>query len=111
MGIPIWEIQMTRVVVQCVISVSIFLGAILALSLDITSAQSGSDIVLYAAEAPVKSGWNVISDSTAAGGARLANADLGAPKLAAPLAFPVNYFEMTFSAQAGTAYRLWIRGK
>jgi len=102
---------MTRVVVQCVVSVSIFLGAILGLSLGLTSAQSGTDIVLYASEAPVKSGWNVVSDSTAAGGARLANPNLGAPKLAAPLVNPVNYFEMTFSAQAGTAYRLWIRGK
>ena len=102
---------MTRVVVQCLVSVSIFLGGVLALSLGITSAQSGNDIVLYAAEAPVKSGWNVISDSTAAGGTRLANPNLGVPKLAAPLANPAYYFEMTFNAQAGTAYRLWIRGK
>jgi hypothetical protein len=27
------------------------------------------------------------------------------------LAAPVNYFEMTFSAQAGVAYHLWMRGK
>jgi len=101
---------MRKVVVQCLVSVSFFVGAVLGLALSNTSAQSGTDVVLYAAEAPVKSGWNVVADSTAAGGARLANPNLGAPKLVAALASPSNYFEMTFSAQAGTAYRLWIRG-
>jgi endonuclease/exonuclease/phosphatase family metal-dependent hydrolase len=52
-----------------------------------------------------------VADSTAAGGARMANADLGAAKLSAPLAVPASYFEMSFNAQSGTAYRLWIRGK
>jgi len=37
--------------------------------------------------------------------------DAGAPKLSAPLASPTSYFEMTFNAQAGIPYRLWIRGK
>ena len=31
--------------------------------------------------------------------------------MATPAANPVDYFEMTFNAQAGRAYRLWIRGK
>ena len=35
----------------------------------------------------------------------------GAAKLSAPLASPANYFEMTFDAAGGVAYRLWIRGK
>ncbi|MEJ7617482.1 MAG: hypothetical protein WKF30_11095 [Pyrinomonadaceae bacterium] len=74
-----------------------------------TSAQ---DVVLYASETPVISGnWIVAADSTAAGGARLANPNLGAPKLSVPLAAPQDYFEMTFSAEAGRPYRLWLRGK
>ncbi len=70
------------------------------------------DVVLYAAEAPVRVGnWNLVSDSTAAGGVRISNPNAGAPKLAAPLANPADYFELTFNAQAGAAYRLWIRAK
>lgn len=70
------------------------------------------DVVMYAAEAPVRAGsWAPVSDASAAGGARLANPDAGAPKLVDALANPATYFEMTFQAQAGTPYRLWIRGK
>jgi len=39
------------------------------------------------------------------------NPDAGAPKLTLPLANPSDYFEMTFYAVAGRAYRLWMRGK
>ena len=70
------------------------------------------DVVLYASESNVRVGnWNVVADSTAAGGARMSNPDAGAPKLADALPNPTSYFEMTFQAQAGTPYRLWIRGK
>jgi endonuclease/exonuclease/phosphatase family metal-dependent hydrolase len=102
---------MRTVFIRYLVSVSISFGSVLGLIPSLSSAQSASDVVLYAAEAPVRSGWNIVADSTAAGGSRLANPNLGASKLAAPLANPGNYFEMSFSAQAGTAYRLWIRGK
>jgi len=70
------------------------------------------DVVLYAADAPVRSGaWTVVADATAAGGARLSHPDAGAAKLTSPLAQPVHYFEVTFNAQAGVPYRLWIRGR
>jgi acid phosphatase len=73
---------------------------------------SSNDVVLWAAEAPVKSGaWSVVADGTAAGGSRIANPDAGAPKRTTALASPTDFFEMTFNAQAGTNYRLWIRGK
>jgi hypothetical protein len=52
-----------------------------------------------------------VADTTAAGGARLWNADRAAAKIATALAAPANYFEMTFNAQAGVAYHLWMRGK
>ncbi|MEW6127522.1 MAG: PKD domain-containing protein [Acidobacteriota bacterium] len=71
-----------------------------------------TDVVLYAAESLVKVGsWQVISDSTAAGGRRLQNPDLGIAKLNTPMTKPKHYFEMTFNAQAGVPYRLWTRGK
>ena len=70
------------------------------------------DVVLYASESTVKVGnWSVVSDSTAAGGARMFNPDAGVAKLNDALRNPTSYFEMTFQAQAGTAYHLWIRGK
>jgi len=75
-------------------------------------ASNSNDVVLYASKAPVKAGtWNVVADSAAAGGYALATPDLGAPTIAAPLAQPVSYFQLTFPAYSGTAYHLWIRGK
>ena len=73
---------------------------------------ASSDVVLYAGEAPVRAGsWAVVSDTSAAGGLRIHHADAGAPKVTTPSANPAHYFEMTFTAEAGRAYRLWIRGK
>src|ERR1041384_8563110 len=90
----------------------LMLIAILVLLRLATTQAASTDIVLYASEATTKVGnWSVVADATAAGGARLANADLGGVKLVTPPANPPRYFEMTFNAQSNTAYRLWIRGK
>lgn len=70
------------------------------------------EVVLYAAEAPVvQGGWGVEADSSAAGGRLLRHPNAGAAKLGSALASPAHYFEMTFDAEAGVPYRLWIRGK
>ena len=72
----------------------------------------GGDIVVYASTALLKAGaWRVESDATAAGGARMRHPDAGAAKVAAASANPANYFEVTFNAEAGRGYRLWLRGK
>src|SRR6185369_14888928 len=52
-----------------------------------------------------------VSDITAAAGIRLQHADAGVPKITAPAINPPHYFEMTFNAEAGRPYRLWIRAK
>jgi hypothetical protein len=70
-----------------------------------------TDVVLYASEAARVGNYLVVSDGTAAGGARLHNPDAGAAKLSNALASPGTYAEMQFTAQAGVAYRLWIRGR
>ncbi len=73
---------------------------------------SADDIVLYAAEAPVRVGnWSPVADATAAGGQRMYNPDAAKPIVNPPSGNPANYFEMTFGAQAGRPYHLWIRGK
>jgi glucose/arabinose dehydrogenase len=70
------------------------------------------DIVLYAADVSASAGaWHPVADSTAAAQLRMHHPDAGAAKLAAPLANPANYFELTFTPVAGRPYRIWIRGK
>jgi PKD repeat protein len=77
-----------------------------------TSANPPTTVVLYASEATVRVGnWQVVNDASAAGGARMWNPDFGASKVNTASATPVSYFEMTFNAQANTAYHLWMRGK
>ena len=84
---------------------------LILLSWAFANAQT-SDVVLYASETTVKAGnWLVEADATAAGGARIRYPDAGGPKLTTALANPTHYFETTFTAQAGVAYRLWMRGK
>ncbi|HVL66470.1 MAG TPA: phospholipase D-like domain-containing protein [Vicinamibacterales bacterium] len=74
--------------------------------------STAQEIVLWAADATRTSGgWRLAADVTAAAGLRMHHPDAGAAKLNAPLASPTDYFELTFSAEAGKAYRLWIRGK
>ena len=93
------------------LALAIFLAAAASSLAPSVSAQT-SDIVLYAGEAPTRSGnWQVELDSTAAGGARMRYPDSGLPKLDPALANPTNYFEMSFNAVAGVPYRLWLRGK
>lgn len=76
------------------------------------AAAGTGDVVLYAAEATVRSGgWTIFPDSTAAGGARLSHPNASASKLVSPLGEPTDYFDLTFDAQAGIPYRLWIRAR
>ena len=71
-----------------------------------------ADIVLYASETTAKAGnWVTEADATAGGGTRIRYPDAGGAKLTTAFANPTHYFETTFVAQAGVAYRLWMRGK
>jgi len=77
----------------------------------LANAQS-ADVVLYASETTARVGnWQVEADASAAGGNRIRYPDAGGPKLTTAFANPAHYFETTFNAQAGVAYRLWMRGK
>jgi endonuclease/exonuclease/phosphatase family metal-dependent hydrolase len=73
---------------------------------------AADDVALLATNAStIQGNWTVQTDPTAAGGARLWNRDAAVAKLPAALASPTNYFELTFNAEAGRGYRLWIRGR
>jgi hypothetical protein len=70
------------------------------------------DVVLHAHNASTIVGnWQQVADSTAAGGARLWNPDAGVPKIGTASASPANFFELTFHADAGVPYYLWLRMK
>jgi beta-lactam-binding protein with PASTA domain/glutamine amidotransferase PdxT len=70
------------------------------------------EVVLHATMDPILGGgWTPTTDATAASGARLQNPNAGVRKPAAASASPTQYFELTFQAEAGKAYRLWLRGK
>src|SRR5689334_3541401 len=75
------------------------LGALM-LAGGLRTAAAGDDIVLYARNAVTLSGaWSRVTDSSAAGGARMANSDAGAAKLSAALASPASYFDVSFTAK------------
>jgi len=94
----------------CKLGRLVFISLLILQSWAITNAQT--DVVLYASETTAKAGnWLVEADATAAGGARIRYPDAGGPKLTTAAANPAHYFETTFTAQAGVAYRLWMRGK
>ena len=78
----------------------------------LTITVGAREVVLYASDATAIAGtWSLVADATAVGGTRIWNPDKGAAKLVTALAAPANYFEMTFQAEAGVAYHLWLRGK
>jgi acid phosphatase len=73
---------------------------------------SSTEIVLHTKTATASAGtFRIEPTSGAADGASEHHPDVGAAKLMEPLKAPVNYFEMTFNADAGRPYRLWIRAK
>jgi hypothetical protein len=74
----------------------------------------GSSVVLRPAKAAAGrmfGSWQTRTDATAAGGQALRNPDAAAPKIAPALAHPASYFEATFTANARTAYHVWVRMK
>lgn len=76
------------------------------------STSGGSDIVIWASNVgSIAGNWSKQFNSTAAGQTVLRNPDLGASKVPAPLASPLDYFDVSFSAVGGVPYRLWIRSR
>jgi len=68
------------------------------------------DQVIYASKGSIVGGeWRVVGDASAAGGARLENPDAGRAKVTTAVASPASYVEVSFDAEAGKPYRLWLR--
>jgi hypothetical protein len=81
-------------------------------SLIVDDVGAAVDVVQYATDATRVAGlWRTEPDPSAAAGQRLRHPNAYAPKLTAPLASPANFFELTFTADAGVGYRMWLRGR
>jgi len=75
-------------------------------------APTRDEIVLHAATGTnVLGAWTFEADASAASGVRLQNANLGVSKPATAAAMPAHAFDLTFEADAGRPYYLWVRGK
>ncbi len=86
------------------------------------AASSTAEIVIYASDIPPASlhgdphgdgAWAFASDPTSPGGVKLATPDNGFASTNVPVAPPQlqQYVDVTFNADAGTPYRLWLRVK
>jgi endonuclease/exonuclease/phosphatase family metal-dependent hydrolase len=85
---------------------------VLAILVGASASASAQEIVLQPGKSAVAIGaFTKVSDSTAAAGARISIPEAGRAKVTTANAAPTDYFEVTFTANAGTAYRLWFRGK
>ena len=104
---PLWGRSATRGRLNMARAVAPSTGG----SSDPPTTSGDSEIVLYASRAAAVGNWVPMSDAGAAGGSRMQSADFGAPKITAALAVPEHFFEMTFTAQAGKPYHLWVRAK
>jgi regulation of enolase protein 1 (concanavalin A-like superfamily) len=73
---------------------------------------SASNVVIYAGDVPlanVHGSWARQGDGSAAGGFKLVTPDVGYAEVNNPLASPAHYVDVTFNAEAGVAYRIWLR--
>jgi hypothetical protein len=74
--------------------------------------QSIPEIVLWAADASFDGRWTLVPDQTAAGGVRVYDPNLGAPKVTTPSAEPTtSTITLRFFADPTLTYKLWIRLK
>jgi FG-GAP-like repeat len=69
------------------------------------------EIVLYASQGLLEGAWQQRLDSTAADGVASWHPNANAPKLAAPLADPMNFLAFDFVPDPSQEYKLWIRLK
>jgi regulation of enolase protein 1 (concanavalin A-like superfamily) len=70
------------------------------------------NIVIYASDVTAANrhgSWSLAADPTAAGGSKLVTPDASVANTDAPLASPVDYFDVTFNANAGVPHTIWLR--
>jgi phosphatidylserine/phosphatidylglycerophosphate/cardiolipin synthase-like enzyme/regulation of enolase protein 1 (concanavalin A-like superfamily) len=76
------------------------------------ASSTPANIVIYASDIPAANrhgSWTIAGDSTAAAGNKLITPDSGVANTAGALAAPTDYVDVTFAANAGTPYTIWLR--
>jgi endonuclease/exonuclease/phosphatase family metal-dependent hydrolase/regulation of enolase protein 1 (concanavalin A-like superfamily) len=79
---------------------------------DNVTVSGPGNVVVYAgdvAPSALHGTWSQAADATSPNSLKLVTSDTGASSLDNPLAAPVDYFDVTFTAQANTPYTLWLR--
>jgi Beta-propeller repeat len=75
-----------------------------------SNGQPASDVVLHMTGAQVHGAWRTEARADAASGTVVRHPDAGGAKVVRMPVPAVNYFELTFDAEAGRPYHLWLRG-
>jgi hypothetical protein len=74
--------------------------------------STNPNVVIYASDTAsiaLHGSWSAASDPSSPNGIKLVTPDNGWASTAAPLAAPADYIEVTFNADAGRPYTLWLR--
>jgi phosphatidylserine/phosphatidylglycerophosphate/cardiolipin synthase-like enzyme len=111
-GTQLWRLVMDSVGPSSAVGNINFIRVTPAGSTPPPDPPAAPEIVIYGADVPASAlvgNWSRVNDATAAAGIKIASADLAVGTISAPLASPVNFFDVTFNAQAGVRYRLWLR--
>ena len=77
-----------------------------------TAAPPPVNIVIYASDIPsnaLHGSWTSASDPTSPNGTKLVTSDVGVANTNNALASPTDYVDVTFDANAGTPYTIWLR--
>lgn len=100
--------RVTTVYAAAAAAAAIALGLLISAA---PAAQASGDIVYWIADAPLHGAWRLVSDASAAGGRRVEQPNLNAPRLTTPLASPTHYIDIPVTVEANRAYHLWLRGR
>jgi regulation of enolase protein 1 (concanavalin A-like superfamily) len=78
------------------------------------ASSTPANIVIYASDVPAAGrhgSWTTATDTTSPGNTKLVTPDNGVMNTNNALAGPTDYVDVTFNANAGTPYTLWLRLK
>ena len=89
--------------------VALFLTILACTTAQAQTLGAGDISLRPGASATLAGSWTKTADATAAGGSAVWYPNAGAAKVTTAVAAPSSYFEISFDAEAGIPYRLWIR--